>query len=902
MDARDNAPIRQNIQNLIQAGQQSGGSADREGTTRSLAQLMGASGQKRTHRVNTEMTEEEREETDKLEREMAATRAKWAGKGGDAAGAAGGGDGGGGGGLSLASLLTGKPSGRAATAPAALASADDRAAVAEPVPRDMTESPVQTRLEQSPKPVSPGPNETEAEKAEETEKAEKAAPSDESPRNEEARTPAAASTTRAPGGPPSPEKRRSVLERWGRDEPNLGQGSAPSSPRAVRTNSGDIFGSKAPAASPALARKPSEDEGGGVSPALLHATRDRPRPIKSTSRSGATSPLSPGLASPAAASPSTQKQPALPSPGPGSPNKARWQGAPISVKPTSSPPPQEVVTDESHQPAARHTRGFALPGLSAAAPPSGSQGARTPSPFSPSRAAPEATTPAAVQPTPPASPTKSAGGVSSVRAAAMRWGQQADPAAEEKRETLAAIKASYGVKAGPSSPTKPGAGSGSGTRMPPPPSPTKARAVGGEPQQLHEPAPVAPAISEPTEQVQKPTAKEETAPDRSQPKIGAADTRAEEPPLPSSSDILALVRSRPAPYHLASSGGGETLSLDVFHLNSPTDDPNPIDHNHVLHTTEILGIVHRAEDPQAQGVKTHFWVWRGNEARETKRTEERIVKLEDKTGVEAVEVEHRQEPPALAEAFEGQLTVCRGARDKFDHLATRMFTVRSEEGVVFVDEAAVAAQTLCSGYSTVFSALGEVFAWLGQGSIEAERHACCEFAEAVADDRTVTVLEEGEETAMFWHHLAGETEYASAQYWRRRRVEDRTSIVRVDPSASPSSRFTLLLEDPLPLDAVSVLDGGSAEHWVIVPERCARDREAVRMGLEAAEKLSKAWRERRFASRTPYHVIAFPSLIPRDLPHLARGLNLEALNEGAAGAGPKKMRVYTAEEAREEWA
>lgn len=103
------------------------------------------------------------------------------------------------------------------------------------------------------------------------------------------------------------------------------------------------------------------------------------------------------------------------------------------------------------------------------------------------------------------------------------------------------------------------------------------------------------------------------------------------------------------------------------------------------------------------------------------------------------------------------------------------------------------------------------------------------------------------------------------QYWRRRRVEDRTSIVRVDPSASPSSRFTLLLEDPLPLDAVSVLDGGSAEHWVIVPERCARDREAVRMGLEAAEKLSKAWRERRFASRTPYHVSPFTDRLGADL-------------------------------------
>jgi hypothetical protein len=74
-----------------------------------------------------------------------------------------------------------------------------------------------------------------------------------------------------------------------------------------------------------------------------------------------------------------------------------------------------------------------------------------------------------------------------------------------------------------------------------------------------------------------------------------------------------------------------------------------------------------------------------------------------------------------------------------------------------------ASRSLCSGYSTTFSALGEVYAWLGEGSLEAERRACCEFAEAIADGRTVTVLPEGEETAMFWHHLPDDNEYASAQ-------------------------------------------------------------------------------------------------------------------------------------------
>lgn len=73
-------------------------------------------------------------------------------------------------------------------------------------------------------------------------------------------------------------------------------------------------------------------------------------------------------------------------------------------------------------------------------------------------------------------------------------------------------------------------------------------------------------------------------------------------------------------------------------------------------------------------------------------------------------------------------------------------------------------RTLCSGYATVFSSLGEVYAWLGEGSTDLERHTACEFAESLADGRSVAVLAEGEETALFWHQLAADAgaEYASA--------------------------------------------------------------------------------------------------------------------------------------------
>lgn len=100
-----------------------------------------------------------------------------------------------------------------------------------------------------------------------------------------------------------------------------------------------------------------------------------------------------------------------------------------------------------------------------------------------------------------------------------------------------------------------------------------------------------------------------------------------------------------------------------------------------------------------------------------------------------------------------------------------------------------AAASISSGHCNAFSSAGEVFAFLGDGSTEAERHACCEFAESIAvrrpvlflplssptnkrrlmqlvlavqDGRDVTVFAEEETSAYFWHLLDDGLDYASA--------------------------------------------------------------------------------------------------------------------------------------------
>ncbi|KPV73594.1 uncharacterized protein RHOBADRAFT_54796 [Rhodotorula graminis WP1] len=929
-DARDTASARDNIQALVSAGQRALGTNSSSSTPPSLAMFMGGGAQRRTHRIGTGMTEQEKEETERLEREMAATRAKWGDKGaqGDADPPRGG--------LSLADLMKGGK-GTASASPVAAKVAQRFHAEPERPSSAPAAAPAKSPVDAQPlvveaKIVSRSPPAETEELAAPQKSASAPPPADAaanpSPPPPAASTPAPTAFTAEPetatlprsksfglgagasntltrlqssgvvadrlkwtetlqqpdagdappaqpSAPPSPEKRRSVLERWGRDEPNAGAPASPSRQRSFALEAGAGRDEVRKAPEDLFSVKGGEDKASSAVPA--------PAPTPS-------------------------------SPAKSSYSKPSWSAAPIGVKEPSrvfSPPPVDD-DDEAASPPVRHTRGVALPGLG----PSGSS-APKPAPSTSARPAPLAF------PSEPSSPVRTrtqssdlapaSPGRPSVRAAAQRWGQTAAQSAAEKSEALQALKASYGVKLGPTRGATMPASSASASlqeRRSEVEAPAKSKSVEVP---AHAPAPV-PQQKE-AEPARAPAAARTASPApevKPAPSLAPAPTAAsrsshgsDKPTTAPASTTRTLaddvVAALLAPRPVAHLPPGEVLSLDVFHLNSPSDDPHPIDHNHMLFESEVVGVVYRAAAPEGEGdegILTRTWVWRGRDAQETARTEERIARLAEKTGTTPVEVQAGAEGAELAEAFAGQLTVCRGARDAFDHLAQRMFSVQSHDDAVFVEEADVTIRTLCSGYATVFSSLGEVYAWLGEGSTDLERHAACEFAESLADGRSVEVLAEGEETALFWHQLAADgAEYANAHYWRYRPHHPQTtSVVRFSPSSS--DRFSLLPTPALSPDHVSLLDAGFAESWVVVPEKTLVEKKGdVELALEAAEKLAAKWEDRGFGARTPFHVLLTPSLLPRDLPFLSRSLDLSALNVGAT---PRKMRVYTAQEARDE--
>ena len=849
-DPRDTASARDNIQALVSAGQRNSTSSS---TPPSLAMFMGGGPQRRTHRIGTGMTEQEKDETDRLEREMAATRAKWGDKGaqGDADPPRSG--------LSLADLMKGGKGGasaspvaakvaqrfhaepeRASSAPAAApaaapAEAPDAAPAAAPPlveakivsrsPPAEAKGPAQPQKSASAPPPagsdpSPPPSSAPASAAFTAEPETATLPrstsfglggasntltrlqssgvvADRLKWTEALQQPDPASAPPAqPSAPPSPEKRRSVLERWGRDEPNAGAPASPSRQRSFALEAG---------APRDEARKGVED---------LFSPRNDDKAPSSAAAPASSAPVD-------AASPTKSSY-----------SKPTWSAAPIGVKEPSKPssPPPIDNDDEPASPPVRHTRGVALPGLgpsgsSAPKPAPSTSASARPSPLAfPSEPSSPIRTRTQSSDAPPASP-----GRPSVRAAAQRWGQTAAQSAAEKSEALQALKASYGVKLGPTrGATLPASSSAAAAaitqeRRSEVEAPAKSKSVEVP---AHTPAPAQEKKEQPfAARTASPAPQTKPAPTPSPASAPTAASRSAAAPTnpasPSNSAAPTLaddvVAALLAPRHVAHLPPGEVLSLDVFHLNSPSDDPHPIDHNHMLFESEVVGVVYRAAaagegEGDEEGILTRTWVWRGRDAQPTARTEERIARLGEKTGTTPVEAQAGAEGAELAEAFAGQLTVCRvrrslpsspspsftsstdddddlqGTRDSFDHLAQHMFSVQSHDDAVFVEEADVvrrvfrslllssssprsrplrtrsqSIRTLCSGYATVFSSLGEVYAWLGEGSTDLERHAACEFAESLADGRSVEVLAEGEETALFWHQLAADgAEYANA--------------------------------------------------------------------------------------------------------------------------------------------
>lgn len=77
-------------------------------------------------------------------------------------------------------------------------------------------------------------------------------------------------------------------------------------------------------------------------------------------------------------------------------------------------------------------------------------------------------------------------------------------------------------------------------------------------------------------------------------------------------------------------------------------------------------------------------------------------------------------------------------------------------------------------------------------------------------------------------------------------------MVAIDSKASPLVSRNESLD--LSTTSISLIDGGFAEHWVVVPAKARHQRADISIALEAADELAALWRERGFTFKQPYHV------------------------------------------------
>ncbi|SCV71502.1 BQ2448_3090 [Microbotryum intermedium] len=812
-DPRDTASARDNIMALASRGTQP--SAGANGGASLASFMSGATKAPPRHRIGTGMTEQEKEETERLEKEMEVTRSKWKNANAEPTPSAPTG-------VSLATLMkgnkadessvkvgvasrwgqtvekegvgtrahdaTGLPQQREAAAMSLAAMMGSKASgprLNQPAPQVASEEgPAHARREfvgayALPGMVaanSPGLRSQTAQQVD-------SSPSD--------------GTDFAPR--PDAAKRSSVLDRWNRDTPDRDAAST------------------------------------ATPPAKQNCT---PLPVTNTS---------------------TVPAPSAPSRG--------WSGPPVGVKDTPHAAPKSAPVRQAGPAEPGYTRGTALPGM----------------------ISPSPSTAASVEPVPaisrPSSPT-------SVRSVVAQWGHASQPS--QTTATLAAlsIKESYGIKVAsprtspvmsnrtlPSMPNESAAPTSQKNDFLPSQVPTQARHP-SPPVAQPAPAPSAKKMPQFSSSV-APAAAPQSSQDKSASNPGTLISSAHSKAVQAA---VALALNTPSPTRLPP---GTAASTDVYSLL--TQDSNPIDHNHMFYRTEILAVVHRQASPDS----TTVFVWIGDETPPMgHRVEGKINEILKREGVqEAQRLRYRQETKALGEVFGDQLTICRGLRDDFDHLATRLYSVQTVDEVAFIEEQDLTSRSICSGHCTVFSIVGEVYAWMGVASNAQEQEACFEFAESIADGRQVTVLQQGKETAYFWHGLDG-LEIASSYYWRFRPLLPPPVSVIAFESTSSIRRIEPI---DLPKHHVSLVDGGFAEHWIVVPAMCRGKKAEIEVAMAAAEELASRWKERGFGFKQAVHVLCAPSKLPIDLPHLARQLDFHKLN---GDEKPSKMNVLTLEEAR----
>ncbi|KAF8967877.1 hypothetical protein BDZ97DRAFT_475685 [Flammula alnicola] len=360
-------------------------------------------------------------------------------------------------------------------------------------------------------------------------------------------------------------------------------------------------------------------------------------------------------------------------------------------------------------------------------------------------------------------------------------------------------------------------------------------------------------------------------------------------------EIARLLESRPQLPKVAPDT--QTVSVEVLAITGTTATTivGPLD---VFYESEILAIIHRVKSKSTGLASTFVWCWLGRQSILGDREERKLHDLAKRYGASAKIIHQLAEPSELIQILGGSLAIRQGTRVHWSPENTTMHLVRSLNGVIVIDEHDLDVKNLCSAFSYCLTVLGSIYVWHGCGSTPEERNAALKYSKKLSNDAASPIeLLEGEtdNDEMFWMIL-GDDGFAKADYWKWRK-----SCSIIDPSiwrmVPDNAKIPVV-----PVEFISMEQGLHTsvyvvnciwELFVLVGKEARSDRQAIRLALDVAMKMSK-----HVACSRPYaptvHALILPSKIPLDLRRGIRDFDEAWLNDGEI---PDHMNLLSYSEA-----
>ncbi|KAF8342133.1 uncharacterized protein EI90DRAFT_1304399 [Cantharellus anzutake] len=307
------------------------------------------------------------------------------------------------------------------------------------------------------------------------------------------------------------------------------------------------------------------------------------------------------------------------------------------------------------------------------------------------------------------------------------------------------------------------------------------------------------------------------------------------------------------------------ISTEVFVIRGRNAD-SVSSYPHIFYDTELRVILYRCKEPRSSELaSTVIWVWRGRNAAMGGEEEWKIRDLESRFGTKAIRCNQGGEPYDLVGLLGGVVAIRRGTQGNWTNVNATMHCVRELSfgiGIV-IDEVDLNISNLCSAFSYVIGALGQIYVWHGRGSLPTEQSQAVSYAALMSrDNLPVKEFNEGREDSKFWTYL-GNGSWANARFWsERRELQKRT------PSAwsvaFPRIHFVPFFGNQhLDHGTVYVVDG-ILELFVIVGKDARSQRNDIRLALALAEGISSVTASER-PFEAPVHVVVLPSQLPLDL-------------------------------------